>query len=65
MRKCLNSDSFDLFDFMINQGNSQCLNYDSFDFDDSCDFQKYQGNPLIIKITVQTIIFENYKELAI
>ena len=42
MRKCLNSDSFDLFDFMINQ-----------------------GNPLIIKITVQTTISENYKELAL
>ena len=65
MRKCLNSDSFDLFDFMINQGNSQCLNYDSFDFDDSCDFQKYQGNHLIIKIKVQTSISENYKELTI
>ena len=42
MRKCLTCDSFDLLDFMINQ-----------------------GNPLIIKITVQTTISENYKELAI
>jgi len=42
MRKCLNCDSFDLFDFAINQ-----------------------GNPLIIKITVQTTISENFKELAI
>jgi hypothetical protein len=62
MRKYLN---YYLFDFMINQGNSQCLNYDSFDFDDSCDFQKYQGNPLIIKSTVQTTISENFKTVLI
>lgn len=42
MRKCLNYDLADLFDFTINQ-----------------------GNPLIIKITVQTTISENFKELAI
>jgi hypothetical protein len=41
----------------------QCLNCDSFDFNDSCDFQKYQGNHLIIKI--QTSISDNPKVLAI
>jgi hypothetical protein len=35
------------------------LNHDSF------DFVINQGNPLIIQITVQTTISENYKELAI
>ena len=42
MRKCLNYDSFDLLDYVINQ-----------------------GNHLIMQITVQTTISENFKELAI
>ena len=42
MRKCLNYDLADPFDFMI-----------------------IQGNPLITKIKVQTIISGNFKEMAI
>lgn len=38
------------------------LNYDSVDF---CDAMINLANPLIIKIKVQTIIAENFKELAI
>lgn len=40
----------------------KCLNYDLADL---CDCMIHQGNPLIITITVQTSISENYKELAI
>ncbi len=40
----------------------KCLNYDLADL---CDFVINQGNPLILKITVQTTIYENYKGLAI
>lgn len=39
-----------------------CLNYDLVD---SFDFVINQGNPLIIKIKVQKIIAENFKEIAI
>ena len=39
-----------------------CLNYDLADL---FDFMINQGNPLIIKIKVKTIISENFKELAI
>lgn len=38
------------------------MNYHWFD---SLDGRINQGNPLIMKITVQTTIAENYKELAI
>ena len=40
----------------------KCLNHDLADL---YDCMIIQGNPLIIKIKVQTTISENFKELAI
>jgi hypothetical protein len=39
--------------------------YLNYDLSDLCDCMINQGNPFITKIKVQTMISENFKELAI